>query len=608
MGQLQILKTRADTNVLDEAFRRDLDDVDELDVEKNGLELARQNRLKTRNRLLPWFFRTASPRPWFTSAKSSRDPVRIPPLADSLGSTLSAGKQPGMSIRTSCRQFSLQPEGLSHSVPRRVPVATVNLKAIAESPRIRAHSISMWVTVDAFVDVNPVESFDFECLTPLDMVIILDDVPLMSIGTLRKAVTSCSVVVSSLNTEIDHFAIGYLDAGSEDHLNVLLPLGLNSVRSAMRAMETYQIAHLAGKNDKKPDIHKAIRRAASMLNSRGRATIGHILFITASLGMQFSIPSMGEKLSIHTMSPDCRFHFENEETPRGWHVFSDTECYEKGSAKDIVQGKVRKMVRHIRAGVDSGAITDLTLNLTPREDCQILSIWEDTQLPTLRPGERWVVPVQVSVPATDQRSIEDDRPAVNGSSYPIEKLMNQLYEMLGSFSREVVTQDIMAACLEYKHSALGEHATVRSESYCRMKRNVHRCYPEGAGPGLPIMGNLVLVEEMGGLRAGRFEEDEEEYYEEEEEDEEGYDGGEEDGGDDGDGDDDDYEGGNSEEDEDEEDEEDEEEEEEDCEEEREEEEQPEGHEEDEEGEMYEEDVYFDDGDYRHSEGEQLYRW
>lgn len=37
MGELQILKTRVNANVSDEAFRRDLDDVDELDVSHSRL-------------------------------------------------------------------------------------------------------------------------------------------------------------------------------------------------------------------------------------------------------------------------------------------------------------------------------------------------------------------------------------------------------------------------------------------------------------------------------------------------------------------------------------------------------------------------------------------
>lgn len=37
VGELQILKTRVNANVSDEAFRRDLDDVDELDVSHSRL-------------------------------------------------------------------------------------------------------------------------------------------------------------------------------------------------------------------------------------------------------------------------------------------------------------------------------------------------------------------------------------------------------------------------------------------------------------------------------------------------------------------------------------------------------------------------------------------
>lgn len=92
---------------------------------------------------------------------------------------ISAGKESDASERAlivHSQQISLESEEADSLVPRSIPIAAVNLKAVAESPRIRASSGSMWTTVDAYVDVNLVEPFDFGYPAPLDVIIILDHV------------------------------------------------------------------------------------------------------------------------------------------------------------------------------------------------------------------------------------------------------------------------------------------------------------------------------------------------------------------------------------------------------------------------------------------------
>lgn len=61
-----------------------------------------------------------------------------------------------------------------NTVVQNVPVTTVSLKAVADTPRITTRATSLSISVDAHVDVNPVETFDFGYSRPLDMIIVFD--------------------------------------------------------------------------------------------------------------------------------------------------------------------------------------------------------------------------------------------------------------------------------------------------------------------------------------------------------------------------------------------------------------------------------------------------
>lgn len=335
-----------------------------------------------------------------------------------------------------------------------------------------------------------------------------------------------------MDNELDRFAIGYLDKDALGGFRVLLPLSSHSLESAQQAMINFESAQLAKKKAKMPDAMEAMCQAADILGNSERTNFGHIVFITTILGRRLSTPQADGKVGIHTISPDSRFIFGSNAVPLGWHIFFDTKCYDGVTAEDVLQDKVRKVISYLRAGANPGVIMDLKLKLDGQNGSQIQSVWGETEVPALRPGDRWIVPVQISVPAAPRKLSDNNRQSISLRPHPIEKLMCQLYEMLGCFPHGEVTQDIMTASIEFKHSLLGMCSTVRMESACKVIRNLRRCYPVGFSFGLLPLERVVEEREATDDET----EDEEDYHDPSEEEqengeEEGYEGEEEDEGD-----------------------------------------------------------------------------
>ena len=158
---------------------------DREDVEQGQQE----NKAKGRIGLLSMLLRVTS-KPWLSAIR----PRHAKPEGDSMAVHPSGGVEPpsieqrrvdSVGQELSCLERKsymqaagrlLEPKGPSSSAIQNIPIASVSLKAAAECPRITARATSMWVTIDAYVDVNSVESFDLGNSRPLDVIIIFDHV------------------------------------------------------------------------------------------------------------------------------------------------------------------------------------------------------------------------------------------------------------------------------------------------------------------------------------------------------------------------------------------------------------------------------------------------
>ena len=289
---------------------------------------------------------------------------------------------------------------------------------------------------------------------------------------LRQTVVSSLTVVSELTATDDRFAIVYIDKDSADSFGLLLPLGSHSFDSARAAMDKSTLRQLTVQRAGNIELHGVIQQISKMLYHSGRPTFSHVFFITATPSMQLWMPAIDRRIGFHTISPHFHFPFNGLEIPSGWHVFYDVESYDTNSD---LSHKVSMAIEHIRTGVDPGVVTDLRLSLTAGDRCEIQAVLGENHLDLLRPGENWVIPIQIGVPAA---SIKRPLQVTNGSSWTnnhptLNKMMVQLQELFTDFSYEGITQHVLTARLEYKHSLLPTNNVVHLECFCAVVRDVH---------------------------------------------------------------------------------------------------------------------------------------
>lgn len=271
---------------------------------------------------------------------------------------------------------------------------------------------------------------------------------------------------------IDHFAIAYIDRRAANDAVILLRLGPHSMDTARTAMETFALRQLTTDRAEGGELQDAIRQLSRMLCSSERMALRHIFCITASPSMYVTMPMIDNGIGFHTISPDCCFPSDRL-VPRGWHIFYDIHRNDTESQESVLKRRVSRVVEHLRTGLDPGAVADLRLDLTAGEGCQIQSILEHRQLAMLRPGEKWVVPIQISVPTAslNQRLPTADQFASRNNLPTLDVLMTQLQDLLREFSHGDIAQHIMTARLEYRHSLL-PLSTVCLESHCTVSRDV----------------------------------------------------------------------------------------------------------------------------------------
>lgn len=222
----------------------------------------------------------------------------------------------------------------------------------------------------------------------------------------------------------------------------------------------------------KPAARHAIRQAAAMLCGSGKVWPGHILFISACSFGRVSMPLIDENISVHTMSPARRFEFENG-TPRGWHVFSDIGSHgpSRRVGELVLRNRTRKMMQHIRMGIDSGVAAKLQIHLAVPDGCLVRRVWRDTNLDVARPGESWVIPLQIELCAVNDMRPDGYKVGVCRGPLEIGHLVNEIDKALGILSDDCeFSQGVLWVSLEYKSSALGDQSTVRVESCCTVMR------------------------------------------------------------------------------------------------------------------------------------------
>lgn len=292
---------------------------------------------------------------------------------------------------------------------------------------------------------------------------------------LRQIIVSSLAIVSSLTID-DRFAIAYVDKDSADDFGLLLPLGVHSLESARIAMDVFSLHQLTGQRSRKIGLQKIIQQISETVYLHDRPALCHAFFVTASPSVRLSTPAMDRGIGFHTISPHFRFPFSGSDIPSGWHIFYDINSYDADSKEAMLRHKISTAIEHMRTGVEPGVVTNLKLSLAAGDRCEVQAVLEECHLDLLRPGEKWMVPVQIRVPAASIKQplqVADGNTICHSSHPSVDKVMTQLQDLLTDFSHEDITQHIVSAQLEYRHTLLPAHNIVHLESFCTVVRDVH---------------------------------------------------------------------------------------------------------------------------------------
>ncbi|KAL1998251.1 hypothetical protein VTN02DRAFT_6543 [Thermoascus thermophilus] len=383
--------------------------------------------------------------------------------------------------------------------PFDLPVAGVKMVAAAEVLRIGTEPVSLWTTVDIAADVKMDEPISPELALPLDIVLLLDNLPESPVVMLRQIANSAYTVASCLNRRLDRFAVCCVDDGAEGGLKVLLPLASHSLHVAKRTMDDLRYLQLREAKPEGYGLDKAVFQASdALLHCSNRDALCHIFLITAHSQTPYPLPHIDRRVGFHTVSPDPQFRFSNSQPHPGWHIFPDIDTSNAGTVEVALIGKITKVLRQLRTGTNPGIVTNLTVDLTPGQGCQIQSVLDETYCAALRPGEKWTISAQVRVPPASVEQMLGSGVSVEGvrMSDTIDRLMSQLQEMLKDTPGQSDPQTIMTASLLYKHSLLPESSTVEVSSSCGVVRVLRRdsgCIIGAPNEPEPAVGNPVAL-------------------------------------------------------------------------------------------------------------------
>lgn len=305
-----------------------------------------------------------------------------------------------------------------------------------------------------------------------------------SVNLLTQITLGPTVLASDLVHNHDRIALACIDGAAKHGFEILLPLGFHSldiVRSILNRFSQRQ--HLV-KHGAPPDLGKVIQRVANNFGTPSRPAFCHLFFVSATPPDHLLIPSIDQAIGFHTITPQTCLPLSRPNSESGWHI-----SYDVGIGDECPNGahfirQVSKVIRQLRTGIRPGSISDLKLSLSPGYGCLIQTVIDSTRLSSLRPGETWVVPVQISVPIASKHSSSASESPVH--SPVLEDLFSQINELLEDFTGEIV-QPVLTASVNYRHSLLPPPTIIHAETHLtvvRMEGDRQRC-----------RSNVVIIEQ-----------------------------------------------------------------------------------------------------------------
>lgn len=297
---------------------------------------------------------------------------------------------------------------------------------------------------------------------------------------LKGACRNACYVVSVLDKLVDRFALCCLSTSPETRYLRALPIlhgfniGLES--ELFQLLTTFPV--IQSWQNSEVLLTAAVKEVMEwlVLHSRKEA-LCDIILVTGRSALRIHKETSKGSIRLHTLSPTPSFALTPPEPMNGWHLEVPFEDQINREVELRVGKQLEQQFRHFRLGTDPGILSNVKLQLEFGTGCVAESILGELDRATLRPGERWTIPVKIRALCRDIHAEEDPDMSQTGvemtESSPkallgFDTVIRQLDHMLNLPDPTTQHRTLFTAILEYNHSALPESSVVRTVKMCNV--------------------------------------------------------------------------------------------------------------------------------------------
>lgn len=248
---------------------------------------------------------------------------------------------------------------------------------------------------------------------------------------------------------------------------ILLPLGFHSLDTVRSTLNRFSQRQHLMKHGAPLDLGNIIQQVANMFCTTTRPAFCHLFFVSANPPDHLLIPWIDQAIGFHTITPQTCLPVTRPNFQGDWHISYDVATGDVCPYGAHFIRRVSKVIRQLRTGIRPGSISDLKLSLSPGHGCLIQTVIDNTRLTSIRPGETWVVPVQIHIPNAFPAASRASQSPIQ--SPILEDLLAQVTELLEEFTGEF-TQPILTASVDYRHSLLPSRNIIHAESQLTVVR------------------------------------------------------------------------------------------------------------------------------------------
>lgn len=276
----------------------------------------------------------------------------------------------------------------------------------------------------------------------------------------------------------------------------LLPLDFHSLDDVRSAVNIFQKRQPMKTRFTKLDIGTVIQKVSRLFEVSPRAAFCHLVFVSATPREQLSLPWIDQAIGFHTMTTQACLPLRHVNLQPGWHISYDMSIGDACPEESHFVHKVARVVRQLRTGIRPGSIVNVKLSIMPAGGCQIHSVVDNSRLTCLRPGETWMVPVLIDVPAAFQQPMS---PATEQQFFhpTIAEMLSEINTLMVEYASDEITQPILTAHVEYQHSLLPASNIVHVETHLTVIRSEKRTLYIPQYSGGPSMATIGPGNELG---------------------------------------------------------------------------------------------------------------